>query len=292
MASRPRFIWQDGDVLITRPKAKKAAVSAKLATYHRHTDAIVAHYSTEIASAFEDLFPQNALREAIEQARTAAPLAGVAKAKGPAVLASTAVAALRRRLGAISGLTQTFRSLYGDAALQATRAASEQLGTVIGGTFASLTRELPADYWSNWTPGWGEAAAQVADGGLRNLLDQVIDSRLDDLGNAIASGIQAGDGVDAIAQTLQGILSDPSRAAMIADTETARAMTTQTLQDYQQSGVEQVEWLAEGDACPDCEENADASPISLGDSWPNGDPPVHPNCRCALAPVVNTDQGG
>jgi 8-oxo-dGTP pyrophosphatase MutT (NUDIX family)/2'-5' RNA ligase len=275
---------------------------ASLAAYHRHTDRIVSHYQTQLASDFEDLFPENALREAIEQARTAAPLAGVAKAKGPAVLASTAVAALRRRLGAISGLTQTFRSLYGDAALQATRAASEQLGTVIGGTFASLTRELPADYWSNWTPGWGEAAAQVADGGLRNLLDQagitiqsVIDSRLDDLGNAIASGIQAGDGVDAIAQTLQGILSDPSRALMIANTETARSMSAQSMSDYRASGVQQIEWLAEDDACPDCQDNEDASPIGIDDTWPGGDLPPHPSCRCSLSPVVDTgdaDQGG
>jgi SPP1 gp7 family putative phage head morphogenesis protein len=237
------------------------------------------------------------LRDAIGETQTAAPLAGVVKATPPAILAATAVAAVRRRLGAISGLTQTLRSLWGDAALQATHTASEQLGAIMGGTYSSLMQELPADYWSNWTPGWGDAAAQLADGGMRNMLDQagitiqsVVDSRLDDLGNQIAAGVAAGDGVDSIAGDLQGILSDPSRAFTIANTETARAMTTQTLQDYQQSGVEQVQWLAEGDACPECEENEAASPVALGDSWPNGDPPTHPNCRCALAPLVTIGQ--
>lgn len=281
--------------------AMKAEAAARLASYHRHTDRIVEHYQAEIAQAFTDLLSPDALRNAIEETRTAVPLTGVAKA-APLVLAVTAVAALRRRLGAVGRLTQIFRSMWGDAALQAAHTASEQVGAVIGGTFSSLTQELPDDYWSNWRPGWGEAADQLADGGMRDMLDQagieiksVIDSRLDALGDAIATGVAAGDSVDSIAGTLTDILSDPSRAGMVANTEVCRAMTTQTMQDYQQSGVEQVQWLAEADACLDCQENEDASPIGIGDDWPNGPPPAHPNCRCALAPLIDAsdqeDQG-
>lgn len=215
-----------------------------------------------------------------------------AKAAAPDLVAA-AVEALRPRLKPPTRLQKLLRGLYGDAALQATRAASEQLGTEIGGTFASLTQELPDDYWSNWTPGWGDAASQLAGGGLRDMLDQagvtissIVDSRLNDLGDLIAAGVAAGASVDSIASDAQDLLSDPSRAFMIANTETARAMTTQSLSDYQQAGVGQVDWLAEGDACPDCQENEDASPINLGDDWPNGDPPVHPNCFPGETSVV------
>lgn len=222
---------------------------------------------------------------------------GVAKA-APPELVSAAVAALRARLRPPGRLTRALHGLYGDAALQAAHAASEQLGTTMGAAYASLTQELPADYWSDWTPGWGDAASQAASGGLRQLLDNagvqiksIVDTRLDDLGNVIASGITAGDGVDKIARDASGLLSDPSRAFMIADTETARAMTAQTMWDYQQAGVGQVEWLAQDDACELCLENEAASPINLGDEWPNGAPPVHPRCRCALTAAVDTGEG-
>jgi len=71
----------------------------------------------------------------------------------------------------------------------------------------------------------------------------------------------------------------------------SRAVSAASRELYADSGVEQVEWLvAEG--CDDCQENADASPIGIDDTFPSGDtePPAHPNCMCSLAPyVVITD---
>jgi len=56
--------------------------------------------------------------------------------------------------------------------------------------------------------------------------------------------------------------------------------------------VEQVEWLV-AVGCEDCQDNADASPISIDDTFPSGDsePPAHPNCMCSLAPYVVDTQG-
>ena len=68
----------------------------------------------------------------------------------------------------------------------------------------------------------------------------------------------------------------------------ARAVTVATRDEYQANNVVQVGWLLSDGACELCEENDDASPISIDDDWPNGDPPVHPQCLCALTPIVDT----
>jgi hypothetical protein len=152
--------------------------------------------------------------------------------------------------------------------------------------------------WSTWEPGHAAAARELAGSGegdgLRNMLDNagvsissIADSKLDQLGRALADGAARGDSVDTIASDLRGILDDPSRAFMVANTEINRAMTTASLDQYRQSGVQQVQWYVSDDPCDLCTENEAASPIGIDDDWPNGDPPVHPNCECAIGPVVD-----
>ncbi len=90
------------------------------------------------------------------------------------------------------------------------------------------------------------------------------------------------------------------RANVIARTETMRAAN-----DGQQAiwgeaadrglfdrDVALVEWVITDEACDDCLENEAASPIGFGDSWPNDDPPVHPNCRCALSLIPGSESDG
>ncbi len=129
---------------------------------------------------------------------------------------------------------------------------------------------------------------------MKDLLDQagqtiqgLTDTSIERVGNAIAEHLAAGDSYETAAKDLRDVLESADRADTVANTEYARAMTASSLQTYAEAGVEQVTWLAEGDACPECEENADASPIALDEEWPNGDVPVHPNCRCSIAPVVS-----
>lgn len=88
-----------------------------------------------------------------------------------------------------------------------------------------------------------------------------------------------------------------SRATTIARTETNRAASIGALIGYKASGVvEAKQWLtAEDDlVSEECLENGAAGPggdgvLPLDDDYPSGDeaPPVHPNCRCAIAPVVD-----
>lgn len=50
-----------------------------------------------------------------------------------------------------------------------------------------------------------------------------------------------------------------------------------------------VRWVVDDDGqpCPDCDDNALAGPLPAGEEFPTGQvhPPVHPGCRCLLAPV-------
>lgn len=153
--------------------------------------------------------------------------------------------------------------------------------------------------WSTWKPGLPSAAALVKPrGGLQSLLDsrkvviadEVISTKLDRIGTALATGLEKGFTTKQTAQMIDTIIDDPSQAMVIAQTEMSRAMSVASRDAYERAQVEQVEWLvAEG--CELCQENADASPIGIGDTFPSGDsePPAHPNCMCALVPYWDPD---
>ena len=148
--------------------------------------------------------------------------------------------------------------------------------------------------WSTWEPGLPSAAALVKPtGGLQSLLatrkiiiaDDVIHTKLDRIGTALAKGLEKGFTPKETAKMIDVIIDDPQHALVIAQTEMSRAMSVASRDAYEKAQVEQVEWLvAEG--CEECQDNADASPIGIGDTFPSGDsePPAHPNCMCALAP--------
>lgn len=154
--------------------------------------------------------------------------------------------------------------------------------------------------WSNWTPGMEPAAALVRPPkGLKQLLDSrritisddVIHTKIDRIGTSLARGLEEGWSTDRTAKVINEVINDPQHALTIARTETTRAVSVATREQYEEAKVELVEWLvAEG--CEDCQENADASPIGIDETFPSGDsePPAHPNCLCALAPVFDDSE--
>jgi hypothetical protein len=99
---------------------------------------------------------------------------------------------------------------------------------------------------------------------------------------------------------------------MGARSETARAFSLGGVEAWKQTGVVEVKrWDATGDACPFCLE-MNGKEVPVDDAyWKEGDemsidwegardgqirlgfgygdvigPPLHPNCRCAMVPVV------
>ena len=96
-------------------------------------------------------------------------------------------------------------------------------------------------------------------------------------------------GFQSTGKAVQDVIEDPARAEMISNTEYARAMTEANLATYAENEVEELDWLAESDACEECKENEEASPIKAGDEWPNGDVPCHPRCRCAISAHITLE---
>lgn len=70
---------------------------------------------------------------------------------------------------------------------------------------------------------------------------------------------------------------------------TAVWMAVQAAADtvYQWAGVQGKTVLTASDSrvCADCQANADTGPIPMWDTFPDGDPPTHPRCRCTVIPV-------
>jgi SPP1 gp7 family putative phage head morphogenesis protein len=79
------------------------------------------------------------------------------------------------------------------------------------------------------------------------------------------------------------------RAETIARTETATADTQGTIAGWRESGVVGgLQWLAAPDCCDECQE-MDGEIVPLDDGFPDGDPPLHPNCRCTVTAVLTDD---
>jgi hypothetical protein len=106
------------------------------------------------------------------------------------------------------------------------------------------------------------------------------------IGEAIADAVKGGVPIEETIQRVNDVVNDPKRAALIAETEFARASTAARRATYVRNHVPKVAWLHQPGACELCLENAAVSPIPLRDSWPNGDVPTHPNCRCVEIPYI------
>lgn len=147
--------------------------------------------------------------------------------------------------------------------------------------------------WDKWKPGNRAAANLVKPpGGLQRLLDarglKIKDfnaTTINRIGTRLADGLKRGVTRREMATLVNKVINDPERAIIIASTEMSNAVVQANKELYQESGVEMVEWL-NSDPCDECQENLDASPININEEWPNGDPPVHPNCMCDIAPYV------
>lgn len=123
----------------------------------------------------------------------------------------------------------------------------------------------------------------------------ISDSTRDMINDAVAAATDEGLTMDELADRLSigGALSE-ERAMMIARTETRLADAAGQMEAYVTSDVVRgTEWTtAQDDAVSDeCNENADAGMVELGELYPSGDaaPPAHPNCRCSLSAVLKNE---
>ena len=187
--------------------------------------------------------------------------------------------------------------LYADAYVLGEDITSYEIARAVGLKKAvpskqQLSRALNIN-WSKWKAGNRAAAALVEPpNGLKRLLQSrsivlqgLTNTTLNRIGTALAEGLRSGATRNDIAEDISYILGDDERALSIAATEMSRAVVQSSKELYAESGVEQIQYLV-ADPCDECQENYDASPIDIGEQFPNGDPPVHPNCMCDIAPYV------
>ena len=105
----------------------------------------------------------------------------------------------------------------------------------------------------------------------------------------IENAIKEKRGIDGLSRDLRQVFDDMSmnRSQVIARTETCDALESAFMDRSRDLGVTGKEWIVT-DPCDICQANGDAGAIGINETFPSGDmrPPQHPNCRCALAPVM------
>jgi SPP1 gp7 family putative phage head morphogenesis protein len=113
----------------------------------------------------------------------------------------------------------------------------------------------------------------------------------------ISEGIKEGKSNLDISKQIKSDFDEYSKtqADRITRTEVARVSNQASIDAWEQSGVvEGKQWVTFG-AVDECQ-NYDGEVVSLGknfysdtDEFKDGDPPLHPNCKCGTVPIVIKD---
>lgn len=153
--------------------------------------------------------------------------------------------------------------------------------------------------WADWKPGDPDAARLVVDEEAFNRLlesygideiKSIADSYMTDATRLLHDALERGASADELARELSYLLANSDRAKMIAQTETARAVSRAAENRYREAGIEKVQWVTAMDerVCPICDGNEEAGPTPVGSSFPSGvsSPPGHPRCRCVVIPAL------
>ena len=122
-----------------------------------------------------------------------------------------------------------------------------------------------------------------------SLIKGLNDETKEQVRRVIEYAIKQKRGVPGLSRDLRRQFTDMSRvrAKVIARTESCDALESAFMDRAKDMKVTGKEWIVT-DPCPICEENGNAGVIPIDKAFPSGDmrPPAHPNCRCALAPVM------
>ena len=154
-------------------------------------------------------------------------------------------------------------SEYNEAITDLIGAAAKSLGQVEGPDFA------------------GDYLAKNSLSKLTGGLDKTSIERLQDaLANAWDKGGDYGSMVKAVNDTFEDFST--TRAELIAQTEANDAYSDARQQIATEAGLDEKRWDPDGEACPECQANAEQGWIDIDDDFESGDdaPTAHPGCDC------------
>lgn len=134
---------------------------------------------------------------------------------------------------------------------------------------------------------------------VRKFTGSMLDTDQQYLTDIIKNGIESGASIQEIQSTITDNFDQFSsmQSTRISRTEVLRASNQSALDAFDQSGlVEGKQWLTAGadDECADYEGQVEALDGNFYDDtteFADGDPPLHPNCRCILIPVMLDEKG-
>jgi len=148
--------------------------------------------------------------------------------------------------------------------------------------------------WSTWQPGDAAAALILKPtkafqrflASFNIILRDITNTTVNDIGTALADSLEQGLSANQAAKLIKNKVASPARALTIAITEQNRAMSAASINRYKEMQIGQMEWEV-SDPCDICAKNANQV-VPIGGTFNSGDtqPPAHPNCRCALLPVI------
>lgn len=177
-------------------------------------------------------------------------------------------------------------ALYVDAAKQ----AAKQIGAKLSVDAFDLANEHGIEFAR-------QRAAEMV--GMKWVDDELIANpaaqwRIDDgtremLRGDVRLAMQEGWSNDQLADALaDNYAFSDKRATLIARTETARADVEGNLAGYRELGVTRKQWLTAPECCDECHE-IDGMTVGIDEGFPSGvnGPPLHPNCRCDVLPVLD-----
>ena len=135
-----------------------------------------------------------------------------------------------------------------------------------------------------------EQAMNYANKHTATLVKGLNDETRDLMRNTIQKAIKDKRGIDGLARDLRRTFDNMSkvRSKVIARTETADALEQAFMDRSKDMGVNGKEVVWPGGDCDICGDNAAEGAVPIDHVFSSGHtrPPFHPNCRCALAPVM------